>query len=556
MATIRDVPLQIGGRRIGLYKLCAALKPGACDGKKAWESAVKRNSRRSAPLGLPVLSTGRVLGNHMPTSVIETSDVPKALLILLTEKEACDFYGSTDKVQALGDLVEKAGGQRTDLSEAALSVLDAAKKLEDQALALSNGDDMARFRLQMFDGVIYGSIIDYLNYRLKLDGSHVWTDWLEEDFVSWTASRSLHEGSPQLTRRSVVDEAGEAIHDAILPDLICHKFDGEPRATPMTHHEGFSYVTRRCMGRSLVSDVLADEALGCFSRYKVGDPKLHEEIVENGKTASAVEKAFVLGTGNIQIQDFDTPSAEIVAEYWRLAVRERVSTLSRGEAAKRETVEAAEAAKRATILAEEAAKRVTIQAEEAAKRAAVDAKTATTEAEEAAKRKTIELAEKLKRTSAIALSKAEVAEIHLECSKKAAEQAEVVGARKRQTATDRAAENEARERELSSRKRLAEMSGEIPKRHRSEPAPLASAALPDPELASYRAAGVADGDVPKDKKQADAWYKRAFAIQLKNRPREWNNNTAKLYDYKACDIYGERVPLEMCAPPRREPVLT
>ena len=28
--------------------------------------------------------------------------------------------------------------------------------------------------------MIYGSIIDYLNYRLKLDGSHVWTDWLKE----------------------------------------------------------------------------------------------------------------------------------------------------------------------------------------------------------------------------------------------------------------------------------------------------------------------------------------------------------------------------------------
>ena len=41
--------------------------------------------------------------------------------------------------------MEKAGGQRTDVSEAAHSVLDAAKKLEDQALA--------RFRLQMFDGL-------------------------------------------------------------------------------------------------------------------------------------------------------------------------------------------------------------------------------------------------------------------------------------------------------------------------------------------------------------------------------------------------------------------
>ena len=273
------------------------------------------------------------------------------------------------------------------------------------------------------------------------------------------------------------------------------------------------------------------------TRFLSGDLSLVGEVFEMNKLqaylaenepehplAAIRQTALAQGLADPKLSKldcFETPPPGAVAEYWKVAVRERSST---------------------------------VLAEEEAKRAICDAKRTTVEIEEEAKRTTIEAEEEAKRGLA-------TAGLKLARSRMAAEQAAIVGSRKKQTALDRADESEARERELSSRKRLAELSGDTSKRARPAVAPPPAVPHDTPEahqappgraeFAAYRAAGIADDAVPKDQKQADAWYKRAFAIQLKNRPSSWNNNTTKLYDYNARDIYGERVAPELCAPPRR-----
>jgi hypothetical protein len=162
-----------------------------------------------------------------------------------------------------------------------------------------------KFRVTVKGDVVYGSIIDYLNFKLEIDGSHNWNNWLKADFEEYLHqnAESLHKSIDQV---GVSTQPGDGV---IQPDvLIWHIAEGESNLTPMTTHEGFCYITQRCVGRSAVSDAVAKEAILCLSRYKVGDVSMHRELEENASTASPLEKAFVLGVKGAQGAQQEVPS--------------------------------------------------------------------------------------------------------------------------------------------------------------------------------------------------------------------------------------------------------
>jgi hypothetical protein len=267
MASVTDISAVMRGEsHVGLFSLVAAVKKSPL-GKRVWEIAVKRNGTRAKKLQLPVTDEGRVTGNHRDTKIVSASQIPIAARFVFTIDEAIAFFGDQTLVEALSELVRSCGGQEVevqavqDMATLVLSERDAAAQIQRE---LCPGATKLRITVQ--GDVVYGSILDYLNFQLKLDGHHVWNNWLKADFEKWANAA-----------------------------IIYHKPEGESHATSMTTYQGFCYITRRCVGRSAVSDALADNALLCFSRYKVGDNSMHRELEENSRTAAPVEKAFVLG---------------------------------------------------------------------------------------------------------------------------------------------------------------------------------------------------------------------------------------------------------------------
>jgi hypothetical protein len=274
------------GSHVGLYSLVAAVR-GATSGKTAWENFVIRNDARSKKLELPVTSEGHVKGNRQNTKIVLPAQISIAVRFVLTIDEAIAFFDNSSLVEALSDLIRRCGGDASlahDMAKLVLSERDAVAQLER---VLCPEGIHGKFRITVEGDIVYGSIFDYLNFRLELDGHQAWTNWLKTDFEKWAIKSSESQGFTLITY---------------------HKSDGDTHVTPMTTYEGFCYITRRCVGRSTVSDAAADEALKCLSRYKVGDSSMHGELDENSKTASPLEKAFVLGVEGAQ-QQFEGTSS-------------------------------------------------------------------------------------------------------------------------------------------------------------------------------------------------------------------------------------------------------
>jgi hypothetical protein len=296
------VPLDAGdggGTRIGLYKFLEAVRRCPSGGKAAWEKAIEQNDRRASPLPLPDLSVGKVLGNRQNTKLFSPSDIGSVLRVALNNEAQQELYSSSAKLQDLCDLVIRAKGNAECIRSAErVFQSEQALRVEQLSMVCPIAIDSP---VERIGNSIYAGIITYLTMILKLDGSHIWTDWLEADFREWSAKQA-HRHS----RNSGSDGAhGGALDHASTspPLLIYHKSDGRNMPTPMTTYEGLCYITMRCVGRSKVSDELADQALKSLARYKVGDARMHQELIENAQTAAPAEREFVLGVSEAIAQN-------------------------------------------------------------------------------------------------------------------------------------------------------------------------------------------------------------------------------------------------------------
>jgi hypothetical protein len=399
---------------------------------------------------------------------------------------------------------------------------------------------------------------------------------MKADFEAWvknSTDRALE--IADLVADGSIGSIGGSIGGSIQKSLlIYHKADGETNMTPMTTYEGFCYITRRCVGKSKVSDAVADEALLCLSRYKVGDASMHKELEENSKTSASIEKAFVLGVKTAEdseecqtiqtiqkiqkIDCFANPPPEVIQKFWEIALQEKSETFHAEEAGKRAVFKAEEEARCRASKAEEEARCRTSKAEEDARcrtsKAEEDARCRTSKAEEDARCRTSKAEEEAhSRTS----KAEEEAKIRLIKSRAFAEQATISASKKRDVTTFKADELEAMERVIAATARLPAVVPPVivPAVERTESAKRSRrvGVGDNPDFAAYRAAGISDDQIPKDRKEADAWYKRAFTIQLKNRPSTWNNACMRLYEFGARDISGNPVPRAMCCPPVRAP---
>jgi hypothetical protein len=337
-------------QNVGLYALVAAVK-GLPTGKRAWELAVKKNHRRSKKLQVPLTTEGRVPGNRQMTKITHASQISISVRFVLTDEEAELFFGTSELVEALSDLTRACGGDAGSITLTARMVLSERQVSSQLQRVLCPDGSAGDVRLTVEAGVVYGSILDYLSARLGLNGHHTWSNWLKADFEAW----------PGLTGCDL-KRAGEVAHGAtrISPKLIYHKPDGESHATPMTTYEGFCYVTRRCVGKSKVSDAMADEALLCLSRYKVGDASMHKELEENSQRAAPEEKAFVLGVQGAQYQIqqtdyFTNPPPDVMHQLWKITSKEKAHTSRVEEECKQSVFKASEEARARTSKAGEEA---------------------------------------------------------------------------------------------------------------------------------------------------------------------------------------------------------
>jgi hypothetical protein len=612
---IRDVTRH--QQNVGLYSLVAAVK-GLPSGKRAWESAVEKNERRSKKLQTPLITEGRVPGKRQITKITHVSQISSSVRFVLTDEEAEVFSGNSELVEALSDLVQACGGYAESVAVGARMVLSERQLASQLQRVLCPDGSAGDVRLTVEAGVVYGSILDYLSVRLGLDGPNSWSNWLKADFETWLELLGCN-----------LKGADEVAHGAtrISPRLIYHKPDGESHATPMTTYEGFCYITRRCVGRSKVSDAVADEALLCLSRYKVGDASMHRELEENSKSAAPEERAFVLGVQGAQCQIqqtdyFTNPPPDVIQQFWKLTIKEKADTFRVEEEGKRSVFKADEESKmrklkaeEETICIEEAGKRNVFKAEEEARariskadeeahtrtlkageeskmrklkaeeetvcieeagkrnvfKADEEARARTSKADEEARARTSKADEEARARTSKADEEAhtrtskvnEQATIKLLKSKAYAEAATILAGKKRDIATFRAEELEAMERVLAVTARLPVVVPPVVDPPAVNPPAVEGTGGAkrsrrvgvgdNPDFVSYRAAGISDDQIPKDRKETDAWYKKAFAIQLKNRPSGWNNACMRLYEFGARDISGNSVRREMCCPPLRLP---
>jgi hypothetical protein len=659
MASVTDISAVLRGEsHVGLFSLVAAVKK-APSGTRVWELAQQRNGTRAKKLQLPVTDEGRVIGNRKATKIVSAAQIPIAARFVFTIDEAIAFFEDQTLVEALSELVRSCGGQEVevqavqDMATLVLSERDAAAQIQRELCP-----EATKLRITVQGDVVYGSIIDYLNFQLKLDGHNIWSNWLKADFEKWIIECPIQCPSRP---NSVLELEAAAI--------IYHQPEGEKNATPMTTYQGFCYITRRCVGMSAVSDALGDEAVRCLSRYKVGDTSMHRELEENSRTVAPVEKAFVLGLAEAaaqtqqlsqqlsqQVSQLDCPPPEVMQKLWQLAIHEKSETLLLEEAGKRavskaeeeaslrkvqtdeeayaravqavdETRKAVEEARARAVQAEEEARVRAVQAEEETRKAVEEARVRAVQAEEET-RKAVEEARarsskaeeetcKAVEEARVRASKAEEEKRNIEekistklvKSRASAEMATISAGKKRDLTVLKAEELEVMERLLAAKSRMAAALAAAPVSSPAVPAtvsaavstavstavttavtaaaPVASpsaspsaspaasssgfpAAFPalvlapkaakqrrllgtgdNPDYVSYRKAYISDSEIPKDRQEADDWYKKALAIQIKNRPSNYTYSAMKLYDFGTRNINGDLVQKDMCCPPRR-----
>lgn len=291
--TMDSVPLdKETGTCIGLYKFLEAARTCRSGGRTAWANAVDQNERRTSPLPLPDLSYGKISGNRRETKLFKPSDIGMVIAIGLSRDAQKDLYES--RVDELCKLVIKAGGVAEDVHSAAQSFRDSQNRRAEQISAVCPTAAVDNFIVEQVGDTIYASIIMHLTDNLKLDGQHEWSNWLETDFNAWVTTQETNRVKSDDQPLPVgIDHSTR--FDSKVSLLFYHKPDGYSKPTPMTTYVGLNYITRQCVGRSIVSNAQADEAFDQLARFKVGDARLHQELFENAQTAAPIEKAFVLG---------------------------------------------------------------------------------------------------------------------------------------------------------------------------------------------------------------------------------------------------------------------
>ena len=603
---IADVARSVDGLGVGLYSLVAAVLPQYSSGATAWRDAVNRNdrlpevNRQAVPHGI---YQGKVHGNRKQTHIVLFDQAPAVVKFVM--KNPMEFFGDAEAHEAM---VQLAGYEATESVVAALAAAESERTdaqmcllpaLAASILASSTTVEApSRFRISHQcefeaggNGCLLGSIRDFIAW-LGLDRIHMCNDWLEEAFkteMNLIIRLPLSENS----------DNGNQIQNAIVLEYIM--LPGESRLTPMTNYAGFCLILRLCAGKSAISDAMIDEATVMLGRVKVGDNRLHAEIEQNAATASAEDKAFVLGP------EVDDTAIAVAGDDDSIIQQQQEQNLMVTAAASNLNATALlEAARRPNVqLQMETYWRTTITRQTEVDRQRAQAQTAEAKAQEQeAKAREIISAQETKAREATIAQEVKT-KIFDENNKRqvsgASRRADIAG-HKATEIGHKATESEALCRIAEAKRRLAEIVGSSvdassssSRRRRITPPnnnsdvvqdedgdhhvaverdvqqqqqqravishpttgqqpPLRGRALaalkalpPDPEFNAYRAAGIPDDAVPRDEAQSNEWYDLAQRQQLLLRPTSGVESRRSLLPRGSLDIYGQPVRPEFSA---------
>jgi hypothetical protein len=121
-------------------------------------------------------------------------------------------------------------------------------------------DGVPTFRGVDKGDMMYLSIFDFLVIRLGLDGPFVWWKWLSAEFEAWVFSLGRLANVLQLSSFSSIYALETSSQDE-GKQLIWGLAADEIHTTPMTTFEGFRYILKLCVGKVLISEASAEEAL-------------------------------------------------------------------------------------------------------------------------------------------------------------------------------------------------------------------------------------------------------------------------------------------------------
>jgi len=262
-----------------------ALGVPLAEGKARWDQAQARLKRQQQQL--PPTTRTKPPGARQPTPTLAADFAAKALAQVLKEPLK-DFFEKEEKLAWLREKVQEAGGDPKTVDAEVRQLLEEKAQREADALSLvlpgvqAGGAAMA-LRTAREGTEVLGAIFDYLRWLGMEDAKHEWHNWLREEF--------RHGLSPDPPNAN-----GEIIRYA---EKV---FPGQHTATPITNFPGFRLLTKLCLHKSKIAQVMYDQALVLLGQVSVGDQRLHEVLDANAESSSGEARAFVLGTDEAKAQ--------------------------------------------------------------------------------------------------------------------------------------------------------------------------------------------------------------------------------------------------------------
>jgi hypothetical protein len=294
-----DVPARLAavarstdGHGLGLYSLVGAALPEASSGAGAWKDALNRNERleEADRREVPETYMGKVEGNRKTTHIVRFELAPSVVSFVLKDPLG-EFFQNDEARETLAELAGRAPTEAvaTSLVAAAAELAERAQQLCPLPALAAGSAVPTQLRTTTRTGQLLGSVRNFVSW-LGLDETHAWSNWLEAAFLAELKAVTL--SCAEGNCGGIRDQIRDQIREPVLEHIV---LPGARLATPMTNYAGFCLILRLCAGRSAISDAMIDEATNTLGRLKVGDQTLHGEIDQNAASASAAERAFVLG---------------------------------------------------------------------------------------------------------------------------------------------------------------------------------------------------------------------------------------------------------------------
>jgi hypothetical protein len=233
---------------------------GHADGIQTWELAYKRNEKRVSKIETPDICEVQELGGSKTLKIIHVSQIHSLIRFVLVEEDAETFLSDSSLVDSLRKLSGSCGGDAKHELQLQVAIETIRSELYEKSRQdhVSSGCTL-KMRNSVRGDALYNSIIDFLNFRLGLNGIDEWNRWLLVFFESWVDSLCSLSNVPELSNFSAVTSIDS--ENANSKQLIYLAAEDEEFTTPMTTYEGLCYITKLCVSKCSVSEAKADEAL-------------------------------------------------------------------------------------------------------------------------------------------------------------------------------------------------------------------------------------------------------------------------------------------------------